>query len=60
MLKQNMILEIAQQFLNKFNQELEVKNKEIAELKERVNVLEERMNDVYSAWARYNCCGRHD
>lgn len=54
------ILFMGKEIIRKFNQELDKKNAEIATLEVRVANLEEQMNEIYNAWARYNCCGRHD
>lgn len=54
------VLLVAKAIVRKFNQELDKKNAEIAALEARVVNLEEQMNEVYNAWARYNCCGRYD
>lgn len=54
------VLLMGKTIIKKFNQELDKKNAEIAALEARVVNLEEQMNEVYNAWARYNCCGRYD
>ena len=40
--------------------ELEQKNKEIAELQDKVHRLEELVFEMYDSWIKHNCCGRHD
>ena len=54
------VLFMGKEIIRKFNQELDKKNAEIATLEVRVANLEEQMNEIYNAWIRYNCCGRHD
>ena len=55
-----MMITLAKEIVKKFNLELEKKDAEIAALNERIGKLEAQMCEVYNAWARYNCCGRHD
>lgn len=54
------ILMLGKEIVRKFNQELEKRDAEIEALKGRVFDLEAQISEVYRAWARYNCCGRHD
>lgn len=56
----NSMLEMAQRVIVKFNTELEQKNKEIAELQDKVHRLEELVFEMYDSWIKHNCCGRHD
>ena len=39
---------------------LDQKNKEIAELQDKVHRLEELVFEMYDSWIKHNCCGRHD
>ena len=55
-----MMIKLTAAIVRKFNIELEKKDAEIAALNERIDKLEAQMCEVYNAWARYNCCGRHD
>lgn len=55
-----MIITLAKEIVKKFNIELEKKDAEIAALNKRITKLETQMCEVYNAWAKYNCCGRHD
>ena len=55
-----MMITLAKTIVKKFNIELEKKDAEIAELNKRISKLAAQMCEGFKAWARYNCCGRHD